>query len=42
MDRYTPEYMSGRCVFQYYVDVYEITAHMYVYIRAYSKLGLHK
>lgn len=39
MDGYTLGYMSGRHVFQYYVDVCEITVHVYVYIRAHIKLA---
>lgn len=39
VDRYTPGYGSGKRVFQYHVNVYEIIVHMYVYFWAHIKLG---
>lgn len=39
MEGNTPQRVSGRCVFQYYVAVYEIIIHRYVYIRVHIKLG---
>lgn len=39
MDGYTPGYVSGKRVFQYHVNVYEIIVHVYVYFWAHIKRG---